>query len=106
MTWNQYTSICFKLAQHFGKHHYSKELVTDSFKYWKDREFRELIDLADKAIASNVILNLVQPVKQIKQPVVIFQKEKPIDTGYLERHLAINGVESVWDLIEKKKSSS
>lgn len=104
MTWPQYTSTVLKLVAHFGRASYSQDYIRDNFKHWKDREFTELISLVSEAIKSNQRLELCQPKKVIRHPEYVRQIEKPIDTSYLERHLAINNVQSVWDLIEKKKS--
>lgn len=105
MTWNQYTSLVTKLANVVGKHRYPPDYVQECFKHWKDRDFIELHGIVEKAIGFAQFVDLNQPVKVVRYPVVIRQKEPEIDPAYLERHLALNGAKSVWELIEKSKKS-
>ena len=103
MTWTQYTSIVTKLANVFGKNRYQPEYVKECFKHWKDRDYMELYGLAEKAMGFNEWLDLNQPVKVVKYPVVTRQVEKPINTEFLDRHLALNGAKSAWELVLKSK---
>lgn len=103
MTWNEYTIALLPLIKKFGKHKYPDQDIQNGFKTWKTRHQIALIDQINQSIGSNQLLVLAE-----SQPKPIVHKiyrhiEKEPTEGELERHLALKGVQNLWDLVLKEK---